>query len=96
MKNRYGKEYWFDKVDDNTYRFCMEEGAAAYMRFGGREGQSEMDLNDLGMFDPPGGPYVAVGSKIYWDEILGGKKGDSPLFVKRIRSNETGIYVGVE
>jgi hypothetical protein len=40
-----------------------------YMRYGGREGQEEIDMNDLGFFDPSGGPYVAIGSKIYWDEI---------------------------
>jgi hypothetical protein len=40
-----------------------------YSRYGGKEGQDGIDMTDLGFFDPSGGPYVAIGSKIYWDEI---------------------------
>ena len=31
---------------------------------GGKEDQEGIDPNDLGFFDPSGGPFVAVGSKI--------------------------------
>jgi len=48
------------------------------------------------MFDPSGGPYVAVGSKIFFDEIQGGQKGDESLIVKRIRRTDDGITVEVE
>lgn len=84
MRNRYGKEYWFEMVDDTTYRFHMEEGGTKYMRFGSREGQTEMDYNDLGMFDPVGGPYVTVGSEVDGKTIT------------RIWSSVTGIFVRVE
>ena len=68
MKNRYGVEYSYVKVSDNKYRFEMAEDEMMYMRVGGREGQEKIDMNDLGMFDPPGGPYVDIGS------IVEGKK----------------------
>lgn len=96
MKNRYGKEYWYEKVDENTYRFHMEEGSDLWMRFGGREGQNGLDFNDLGMFDPAGGPFVSVGSSIYWDEIKGAGKTTKPKIVNRIRSTVDGIFVEVE
>ena len=61
MKNRYGDEYTFEKIDDNTYTI---NGDLKYWRFGGKEGQSDIDQNDLGFVDPSGGPFIAVGSKI--------------------------------
>lgn len=84
MKNRYGVEYSYVKVSDNKYRFEMAEDEMMYMRVGGREGQEKIDMNDLGMFDPPGGPYVDIGS------IVEGKK------VVRIASSDDGIFVEVE
>lgn len=96
MRNRDGKEYCYVKVDDKLYRFNMAEEDMMYMRYGGKDGQDGIDHNDLGMFDPAGGPYVAVGSKIYWDEIDGATK-QQPLVVKRIidRGDE-GLFVEVE
>jgi len=97
MKNRHGVEYCFVKYDDNLYRFNMDESSMKYMRFGGREYQEEIDLNDLGFFDPSGGPFVAIGSKIYWDEIHNGVEGTIPLIVKRIMDRGAeGLFVEVE
>ena len=84
MKNRYGKEYSFERVDDNTYKFIMAEEDAMYMRIGGREGQDQIDMNDLGYFDPSGGPFISI------DSIIEYKR------VSRIRSTEEGIFVDVE
>jgi hypothetical protein len=61
MRNRYGNEYHFEKVNDNTYTIV---GDLKYWRFGGREGQNEMDMTDLGFVDPSGGPFIAVGAVI--------------------------------
>jgi hypothetical protein len=61
MRNRYGNEYSFQRVDENTYTIV---GDLKYWRFGGREGQREMDMTDLGFVDPSGGPFIAVGGKI--------------------------------
>jgi hypothetical protein len=61
MKNRYGDEYRFEQVNDNTYTIL---GDLKYWRFGGREGQNEMDMTDLGFVDPSGGPFIAVGATI--------------------------------
>ena len=97
MKNRYGVEYSYVKYDDNLYRFNMAEEEMNYMRMGGREGQEEIDMNDLGFFDPSGGPFVALGSKIYWDEIHNGVEGSTPLTVKRIMDRGAeGLFVEVE
>jgi len=96
MKNRYGDEYHWEKLNDKEYKFVMEGDSMKYCRFGGQHLQEHIDYDDLGMFDPSGGPYVRIGSKIYFDEIQGGQKGDEPLIVKRIRSTDDGITVEVE
>ena len=56
MKNRYGDEYLFKKVSENTY---IINGALKYWRFGGKEGG--IDMNDLGFVDPSGGPFISPG-----------------------------------
>lgn len=61
MKNRYGDEYSFEKISDNVYTIV---GDLKYWRFGGKEGQSGIDDNDLGFADPSGGPFIAPGYKI--------------------------------
>ena len=58
------------------------------MRMGGQDYQDEIDMEDLGFFDPSGGPFVEVGSKIYWDK--------EPLTVTRIMSRADGIFVEAE
>lgn len=61
MKNRYGDEYNFVKIDDNTYTI---EGNLTYWRYGGREGQEQLDFNDLGFVDPSGGPFIELGMQL--------------------------------
>lgn len=96
MKNRYGDEYSYVKYDDNLYRFNMDEEGMKYMRYGGKEGQEEIDMNDIGFFDPSGGPFVAVGGKVYWDEIHEATE-QEPLTVKRIMNRGAeGLFVEVE
>jgi hypothetical protein len=96
MKNRYGVEYSYVKYDDNLYRFNMDEEHIKYMRFGGKEDQDGIDRTDLGFFDPSGGPFVVVGSKIYWDEINEGTK-QEPLTVTKIMDRGAeGLFVEVE
>ena len=84
MKNRYGVEYHYEKVSDNTFKFVMEESGMQYMRYGGREGQDAPDMNDLGFFDPSGGPFVGIGSKIESGAVT------------RIMSTDEGILVEIE
>jgi hypothetical protein len=61
MKNRHGDEYTFEKVNENTYTIV---GDLKYWRYGGREGQAQMDFSDLGFVDPSGGPFIQVGTSI--------------------------------
>ena len=67
MRNRYGDEYTFDRVDENTFTIT---GDLKYWRFGGREGQEQMNLSDLGFVDPSGGPVIEIGMKIEGREIV--------------------------
>ena len=94
MKNRYGDEYHWEKLNDKEYQFHMTGTSMNHCRFGGKD-TGPIDHNDLGMFDPSGGPYVGIGSKIFYDEIQGGKKGDKPLIVERIRDTDKGIIIEV-
>ena len=84
MKNRYGKEFSFEKVNETTYKFVMAEEDMLYMRCGGKRGQNGIDENDLGFFDPPGGPFVSVGYEV---------EGKS---VTKIMRNKEGFFVEVE
>ena len=61
MKNRYGDEYSFSQVSENTYTIV---GDLKYWRYGGREGQEQMDFTDLGFVDPSGGPFIQLGMSI--------------------------------
>lgn len=68
--NRNREEYWFEKVSDTTYRFVMEGDSMKYYRCGGKEGQDGIDPSDLGMFDPSGGPYIGLGTKVDGKRIV--------------------------
>ena len=83
-KNRYGDEYWFENIEPSKYRFVMTGNSMKYCRYGGHELQEHMDMNDLGMFDPSGGPYIAIGTEL------------SIGTVKRIQSIYDGIVLTVE
>ena len=70
-KNRYGDSYhWEPYTLENVYVFRMEGNSMEFCRYGGKEGQQGLDKNDLGMFDPSGGPYVGLGTKIDGKEIV--------------------------
>lgn len=61
FKNRYGNEYWFRVLSENTYTV---EGSLDYWRYGGNEGEERVDFNNLGFADPSGGPFFSPGYKI--------------------------------
>lgn len=61
MRNRYGDIYHFEKLSENTYTIV---GDLKYWRYGGREGQQKMDMNDIGFVDPSGGPFISIGDII--------------------------------
>jgi len=61
--NRYNDTYkWI--AEDDSYRFEMSGDSMHYCRYGTKEGDDELDITDLGMFDPSGGPYVTLGMTI--------------------------------
>lgn len=61
MKNRYGDEYSFELVSENTYTIV---GDLKHWRFGGVEGQESLNTNDLGFVDPSGGPFIGIGGNL--------------------------------
>lgn len=61
MRNRYGDIYHFEKLSENTYTIV---GDLKYWRYGGREGQQQMDMSDIGFVDPSGGPFISIGDVI--------------------------------
>lgn len=81
MRNRYGNEYSFQPVTENTYTIV---GDLQYWRYGGLEGQDKLDYNNLGFVDPSGGPFIGIGYRIE------GRK------VARIRVDGDSIYFDVE
>lgn len=66
FRNRYGDEYWFDKITENVYTI---RGDLKNWRYGGKEGQETMDFTDLGMVDPSGGPYISEGYLIHGRKV---------------------------
>lgn len=85
MRNRNGDEYWFNQIDENRWQFGMTEGCFSmkHCRVGGKEGQKDIDYNDLEFFDPSGGPFVSVGSKLFGKEII------------KLASNDLGFLITV-
>lgn len=61
MKNRYGEEYDFIPVNENTFQFKFE---TKYCRYGGLPDTNSIDSNNLGFVDPSGGPFVSPGFDI--------------------------------
>lgn len=81
MKNRYGDEYQFTKVGNDTYTIT---GDLKYWRMGGQEGQSHIDYENLGFVDPSGGPFIGIGYPIEGRKVV------------RIRMVADTIYFDVE
>ena len=67
QSNRYGDLYQFEKLSENQY---IISGDLKYWRFGGKQGQSELDLLDLGFVDPSGGPFISVGMTIEQRKVI--------------------------
>lgn len=61
MKNRYGEEYSFELIREGVYKFV---GDVRWARCGGKENTTVIDNNDLGFFDPSGGPFISEGYEI--------------------------------
>ncbi len=64
-------KYIYKQVGPNTYKFVYfgNSNLMKYCRFGGKDGQSVVDMNDLGYFDPPGGPFISTGMTVLGRKI---------------------------
>lgn len=81
MKNRYGEEYSFAKINENTYKFV---GELNYYRTGGHAGDELIRENNLGFFDPSGGPFISKGF------LIDGRK------VSRIYTEDNNFFFELE
>lgn len=61
MRNRYGDQYEFVQLDENTYTVT---GELKFWQYGGKEGQQYVDESDLQFVDPSGGPFIDIGYPI--------------------------------
>lgn len=68
-RNRHRDIISFVPISESAYRVEMPEFCRSHMRCGGKEGQTEIDMNDLGMIDPPGGPYISEGFDIKGQKV---------------------------
>jgi len=82
-RNRYGNQYWFENIGPGEYLFRIEGDSMKWCRCAGRDGQLSINMNDLGMFDPRGGPFVSVGDVWPFGAI------------KRIKCTEQGFVLEV-
>ena len=80
ITNRYGDKLWFEQVEPDVYKLG---GVVEHCRIGLKEGQGAVDYNDLGFFDPMGGPFISEGYPV----------GDKQ--VKQIMCREDGVYFRV-
>lgn len=83
MKNRYGDIYDFVACGNKIYMFEGSEIMMRYCRFGGKPNAEGFDYDDLGFFDPSGGPFISEGFEF------------DGMKVKRIFVKEGKIFVEV-
>lgn len=81
LHNRYHNKLWLELVEPDLYKLG---GEAKYCRYGGKQGQTTLDYNDLGFVDPSGGPFIAAGYPVEGRAI------------KQIMCREDGVYFRVE
>jgi hypothetical protein len=67
MRNRYGDEYHFEKVEENLYTIV---GDLKYWRYGGNDGEDSVDYTNLGFVDPSGGPFIGRGYMIEGRKVV--------------------------
>jgi len=77
MKNRYGDDYDFELVGENTYKII---GNLKYWRFGSRG--DTMDLSDLGFVDPSGGPFIEPGYNVKGQRVSRIYSNDYGIFLE--------------
>ena len=61
---RYGYVHTLEHIKDNWWLFKCDPKSTGGCRYIGFEGEEKINYNNLYAFDPEGGPFIAVGSKI--------------------------------
>lgn len=95
-KNRSGVDYSFHEVGENTVEVRFAD--FGFGRVGGRDGQEKLDPSDLGMVDPSGGPYIALGMRVNDREIvkISDKPDDEDTFLLTLEDPIVNLFEGVE
>jgi hypothetical protein len=87
IKNRYGDEWCWEKQENNIYKFIMTGTSMEFCRYGGIEGVSGIDKQNLGMFDPSGGPYISLGQMLEGKEIVRLRHTDGSFYAEVANEN---------
>ena len=70
LYNRYNEDNYLQHIEDNKWQLIFgNKNDIAYVRIIGQEGEHKIDNNNLYAVDPPGGPFISVGSKIAGKEV---------------------------
>lgn len=70
LYNRYNEDNYLQHIESDKWQLVLgNEKDNDYIRILGQEGKHEIDHNDLYAVDPPGGPFISVGSKIAGKEV---------------------------
>jgi len=73
--NRYGDEYWWEHVENETYEFRMTGNSMKYGRNMGSYDEEKKMITSLVAFDPSGGPYIAIGTELDGGKIISISRG---------------------
>lgn len=81
--NRYGDEYFWHPVDENTYEFKMSGQSIDYVTVGfKRMDEDAIDYTDLRCFDPSGGPFVDYETEIDGRKVCHIEKHSGSFYVE--------------
>lgn len=70
LYNRYNEDNYLQHIEDDKWQLVLgNEKDNNYVCIIGQEGEHEIDHNNLYAIDPPGGPFINVGSKIAGKEV---------------------------
>ena len=63
LGGRYGYHHKLEHIGGNLWQIKIDPASAGYYRLIGKEGDEKIGYH-VHAFDPDGGPFLAVGSKI--------------------------------
>lgn len=86
-RNRYGVEWQLKTLETGVYLFDFPVKELQYCRYGGKVGETGINMNDLGFIDPSGGPFLSdsdfvEGKKVKSISVIAVDNSTSQIIVK--------------